>query len=215
MSWVGWRTSLAGLVLGSATSSGLVRAPVLQCRTPSRHHLELQDRRDYTQADRAARTCWLGCPGLLFYLAARDAKLSFFPVPSTWPLPPRPHLTSPKVENVLRRFKLIVRLASHGSLGSDSQLESLIRLQSPSYQLDTRQCKPPTEGSRQGARVQYDRTRETRTTPSKVNSAAERRPVRSRQATAVGPCPYYLRSQLKKPEGIPEEQRSNGIDSLP
>ncbi|GFT10013.1 hypothetical protein TNCV_1114681 [Trichonephila clavipes] len=27
-----------------------------------RHHLELQDRRDYTPADRAARTCWLGCP---------------------------------------------------------------------------------------------------------------------------------------------------------
>ncbi|GFT53695.1 hypothetical protein TNCV_2503861 [Trichonephila clavipes] len=25
--------------------------PALQCRTPSRHHLELQDRRDYTPAD--------------------------------------------------------------------------------------------------------------------------------------------------------------------
>ncbi|GFW40976.1 hypothetical protein TNCV_4370241 [Trichonephila clavipes] len=57
------RTSLAGLALESATSSGLGRAPALQCRTPSRHHLELQDRRDYTPADRAARTCWLGCPG--------------------------------------------------------------------------------------------------------------------------------------------------------
>ncbi|GFR04984.1 hypothetical protein TNCT_107981 [Trichonephila clavata] len=54
----------------SATSSGLGRAPALQCRTPSRHHLELQGRRDYTPADRAARTCWLGCPGLLYYLAA-------------------------------------------------------------------------------------------------------------------------------------------------
>ncbi|GFX75861.1 hypothetical protein TNCV_2238331 [Trichonephila clavipes] len=64
------RTSLAGLALDSATSSGLVRAPSLQCRTPSRHHLELQDRRDYTPVDRAARTCWLGCPGLLYYLAA-------------------------------------------------------------------------------------------------------------------------------------------------
>ncbi|GFU62246.1 uncharacterized protein TNCV_4859611 [Trichonephila clavipes] len=51
------RTSLAGLALDSATSSGLGRAPALQCRTPSRHHLELQDRRDYTPADRAARTC--------------------------------------------------------------------------------------------------------------------------------------------------------------
>ncbi|GFV21145.1 hypothetical protein TNCV_4267781 [Trichonephila clavipes] len=49
------RTSLAGLALDSATSSGLGRAPALQCRTPSRHHLELQDRRDYTPADRAAR----------------------------------------------------------------------------------------------------------------------------------------------------------------
>ncbi|GFT49860.1 hypothetical protein TNCV_1234801 [Trichonephila clavipes] len=71
--------------------------PALQCRTPSRHHLELQDRRDYTPADRAARTCWLGCPGLLYYLAARDVKLSFSLVPSTWPLPPRSHLTSPKI----------------------------------------------------------------------------------------------------------------------
>ncbi|GFV29834.1 hypothetical protein TNCV_2082991 [Trichonephila clavipes] len=69
MSWVGgpvWQ----GLPSESATSSGLGRAPALQCRTPSRHHLELQDRRDYTPADRAARTCWLGCPGLLYYLAA-------------------------------------------------------------------------------------------------------------------------------------------------
>ncbi|GFT63712.1 hypothetical protein TNCV_871341 [Trichonephila clavipes] len=52
------RTSVAGLALDSANSSGLERAPALQCRTPSRHHLELQDRRDYTPADRAARTCW-------------------------------------------------------------------------------------------------------------------------------------------------------------
>ncbi|GFV58933.1 hypothetical protein TNCV_5005841 [Trichonephila clavipes] len=51
-------TSLARLALESATSSGLGRAPALQCRTPSRHHLELQDTRDYTPADRAARTCW-------------------------------------------------------------------------------------------------------------------------------------------------------------
>ncbi|GFY23391.1 retrovirus-related Pol polyprotein from transposon 17.6 [Trichonephila clavipes] len=43
------------------------------------------------------------------------------------------------------------------------------------------QCKPPTEGIRQGASVQYDRDRETRTAPSEGNSAAERRPVRTRQ----------------------------------
>ncbi|GFW07066.1 uncharacterized protein TNCV_3692621 [Trichonephila clavipes] len=73
----------------------------------------------------------------------------------------------------------------------------------PSHQLDIRQCNPPTEESRQGARVQYDRARETRTTPSRKHSAAEGRPVRSRQTTAVRPCPYYLRSRLKEPEGIP------------
>ncbi|GFX45963.1 uncharacterized protein TNCV_2163381 [Trichonephila clavipes] len=41
------------------------------------------------------------------------------------------------------------------------------------------------------------------------------RPVRSRQTTTERPCPYYLRSHLKEPEKIPEEQRSTGIDSLP
>ncbi|GFW59571.1 uncharacterized protein TNCV_3222221 [Trichonephila clavipes] len=85
----------------------------------------------------------------------------------------------------------------------------------PSHQIDTRQGKPPTEGNRQGANVQYDRTRETRTTPSGGNRAAERRPVQPRQPTAVRPCPYFLRSQVKQLEGIPEEQRSNGIDSIP
>ncbi|GFW69357.1 uncharacterized protein TNCV_487061 [Trichonephila clavipes] len=85
----------------------------------------------------------------------------------------------------------------------------------PTHPIDTRQSKPSTEGSRQGASVQYDRAWETRTTPSGGNSAVERRPVQSRQATAVRPCPYYLRSRVKQPEGIPEEQRSNGIDGIP
>ncbi|GFT35563.1 RNase H domain-containing protein [Trichonephila clavipes] len=40
----------------------IFRGPVWQ-RLVLEHHLELQDRRDYTPADRAARTCWLGCPG--------------------------------------------------------------------------------------------------------------------------------------------------------
>ncbi|GFV74541.1 uncharacterized protein TNCV_5129831 [Trichonephila clavipes] len=84
--------------------------------------------------------------------------------------------------------------------------QGLQSIAGPSHQLDTRQCKPPTEESRQGARGQYDRARETRTTPSDGNSAAERRPVRSRQVTAVIPCPYYLRSRVKHPKGIPEEQ---------
>ncbi|GFY01049.1 uncharacterized protein TNCV_5075171 [Trichonephila clavipes] len=105
-----------------------------------------------------------------------------------------------------RKYKY--RRLNNPSQGSQS-------IAGPSHQIDTRQCKPPTEGSRQGASVQYDKARETRTTPSGGNSAAERRPVRSRQATAVKPCPYYLRSRVKQPEGIPEEQRSNGIDSIP
>ncbi|GFY25029.1 uncharacterized protein TNCV_2692201 [Trichonephila clavipes] len=84
-----------------------------------------------------------------------------------------------------------------------------------SHQIDTRQGKPPTEASRQETRGQYDKARETRTTTSGTNRAAERRPVWSKQATAVRACPYYLRSRVKQPEGILEERRSNGIDSIP
>ncbi|GFW10511.1 retrovirus-related Pol polyprotein from transposon 17.6 [Trichonephila clavipes] len=85
----------------------------------------------------------------------------------------------------------------------------------PSHQRDTRQGKPPTEGSRHEGSKQYDKARETRTTKSGTNRAAEKRPVRSKQATAVRPCPYYLRSRVKQPEGIPEERRSIRIDSIP
>ncbi|GFV95332.1 uncharacterized protein TNCV_4587071 [Trichonephila clavipes] len=85
----------------------------------------------------------------------------------------------------------------------------------PSHEIDTRQGKPPTEGSRQETSGQYDKARETRTTTSGINRAAERRPVRSKQAKAVRPYPYYLRSRVKHPEGIPEERRSFGIDSIP
>ncbi|GFV87270.1 transposable element Tcb2 transposase [Trichonephila clavipes] len=55
---------------------------------------------------------------------------------------------------------------------------------SPSHQIDTRQGKPPTEGSRQERSGQYDKARETRTTTCGTNRSAERRPVRSKQATA-------------------------------
>ncbi|GFU64512.1 hypothetical protein TNCV_2526271 [Trichonephila clavipes] len=61
--------------------------PAPQCRTPPRHHAEPQDRRDHTPADRAARTRWPGRPGPSHHPAARDAKLSFSPAPSTWPPP--------------------------------------------------------------------------------------------------------------------------------
>ncbi|GFW24657.1 retrovirus-related Pol polyprotein from transposon 17.6 [Trichonephila clavipes] len=48
-----------------------------------------------------------------------------------------------------------------------------------------------------------------------LDRAAERRPVRSKQATAVRPCPCYLRSRVKQPEGVPEDRRSIGIESIP
>ncbi|GFW57122.1 uncharacterized protein TNCV_540391 [Trichonephila clavipes] len=60
----------------------------------------------------------------------------------------------------------------------------------PSHQQRIRKFNTPTEESRRGARVQYDEARETRTTRSKGYCAAEGRPVRSRQTTAVKPCPY-------------------------
>ncbi|GFW27191.1 uncharacterized protein TNCV_2848481 [Trichonephila clavipes] len=72
--------------------------------------------------------------------------------------------------------------------------------------MDTRQGKPPTERSMQEGSGQYDKARETKTTTSGTNREAERRPVRSKQAIAVRSCPYYLRSRVKQPEGIPEER---------
>ncbi|GFT46263.1 uncharacterized protein TNCV_3126381 [Trichonephila clavipes] len=76
----------------------------------------------------------------------------------------------------------------------------------PSHQQDSWQGKPPTEGSRHEGNGQYDKARETKTTKNGTNRAAERRPVRSKQATAVRPCPYYLRSRVRQPEGFPEER---------
>ncbi|GFX71334.1 retrovirus-related Pol polyprotein from transposon 412 [Trichonephila clavipes] len=105
-----------------------------------------------------------------------------------------------------RKYKY--RRPNNPSQGSQS-------IAGPSHQIDTRQGKSPTEGSKQGTSGQYDRTRETRTTTSGTNKAAERRPVRSKQATAVRPSPYYLRSLVKQPEGIPEKRRSNGIPQYP
>ncbi|GFY06296.1 uncharacterized protein TNCV_2680881 [Trichonephila clavipes] len=73
----------------------------------------------------------------------------------------------------------------------------------------------PTEGSRHDMTGQYDKARETRTTTSGTNRAAERRPVRSKQATAVRPCPYYLRSRVKQLEGFPEDRSRIEIESIP
>ncbi|GFT30921.1 uncharacterized protein TNCV_1682991 [Trichonephila clavipes] len=85
----------------------------------------------------------------------------------------------------------------------------------PSHPRDFRQDKPPTEGSRHEGSGQYDKARETRTPKNGTNRAADKRPVRSKQATAVRPCPYYLRSRVKQPQGIPEERNNIGIESIP
>ncbi|GFW17677.1 uncharacterized protein TNCV_2652341 [Trichonephila clavipes] len=77
------------------------------------------------------------------------------------------------------------------------------------------QGKSPTEGSKHYMTGQYDKARETRTTTSGTNRAAERRPVRSKQATAVRPCPYYLRRRVKQPEGVREDRSRIGIESIP
>ncbi|GFX94871.1 retrovirus-related Pol polyprotein from transposon 297 [Trichonephila clavipes] len=94
------------------------------------------------------------------------------------------------------------------SLGSQS-------IEGPSHLRNARQGKPPTEGSKHDMTGQYDKARETRTTTSRTNRAAERKQVWSKQATAVRPCPYYLRSRVKQPEEVPEDRRSIGIESIP
>ncbi|GFX76354.1 uncharacterized protein TNCV_593171 [Trichonephila clavipes] len=85
----------------------------------------------------------------------------------------------------------------------------------PSHLRNARQGKPPTEGSNHDMTGQYEKARETRTTTNGTNRAAERRPVRSKQATAVRPCPYYLRSRVKQPEGNPEDRSRIEIESIP
>ncbi|GFT72477.1 uncharacterized protein TNCV_973521 [Trichonephila clavipes] len=85
----------------------------------------------------------------------------------------------------------------------------------PSHQQDSRQDKSPTVASRHEGSGQYKKARETKTTKNGTNRAAERRTVRSNQMTAVRPCPYYLRSQVRQPEGFPEERRNSGLASIP
>ncbi|GFX78621.1 uncharacterized protein TNCV_30611 [Trichonephila clavipes] len=85
----------------------------------------------------------------------------------------------------------------------------------PSHQQDSRQDKSPTVASRHEGSGQYNKARETKTTKNGTNRAAERRTVRSKQTTAVRPCPYYLRSRVRQIEGFPEERRNSGIESIP
>ncbi|GFS68083.1 uncharacterized protein TNCV_1363011 [Trichonephila clavipes] len=76
----------------------------------------------------------------------------------------------------------------------------------PSHQQDSRQDKSPTVASRHEGSGQYSKARETKTTKD-GNRAAERRTVRSKQTTAVRPCPYYyLSRRVRQSEGFPEER---------
>ncbi|GFX40182.1 uncharacterized protein TNCV_4318171 [Trichonephila clavipes] len=86
------------------------------------------------------------------------------------------------IPSLVSSLKYKYRRPNNPSQGSQS-------IAGPSHQINTRQGKSPTEGSKQGTSGQYDRTRETRTTTSGTNRAAERRPVRSKQATAMRTCP--------------------------
>ncbi|GFU83397.1 uncharacterized protein TNCV_1139061 [Trichonephila clavipes] len=74
----------------------------------------------------------------------------------------------------------------------------------PSRQQDSRQDKSPTVASLHEGSGQYNKARETTTTKDATNRAAETRTVRSKQTTALRPCPYYLRSRGRQPEGFPE-----------
>ncbi|GFX40092.1 uncharacterized protein TNCV_4317281 [Trichonephila clavipes] len=79
--------------------------------------------------------------------------------------------------------------------------------------VSSRQVTYSSEQARRSG--QYNKARETKTTKNVTNWAAERRTVRSNQMTAVRPCPYYLRSRVRQPEGFPEERRNSGIASIP
>ncbi|GFW21702.1 uncharacterized protein TNCV_3799911 [Trichonephila clavipes] len=59
----------------------------------------------------------------------------------------------------------------------------------PSHQQDSRQDNSPTVASRHEGSGQHNKSRETKTTKNGTNRAAERRTARSKQTTAVRPCP--------------------------
>ncbi|GFU03974.1 hypothetical protein TNCV_198591 [Trichonephila clavipes] len=105
----------------------------------------------------------------------------------------------------------------------DSHVETLYEGQTPSNRL-SRSQPGKFKGSRKPrvrrvtvvnqVRVMPDgRIRLKRKSPGDQDNyernqqgSVERRPVRSKQATAVRPCPYYLRSRVKQPEGVPEDR---------
>ncbi|GFW89563.1 uncharacterized protein TNCV_1515141 [Trichonephila clavipes] len=115
------------------------------------------------------------------------------------------------------KFKGSRKTSSEQNNGHKSRKEDLNNpsqgsqaIASPFHQQDSRQDKSPTVASRHEGSGQYNKAWETKTTKNGTNRAAERRTVRSKQTTAVRPCPYYLRSRVRQPEGFPEERRNSG-----
>ncbi|GFX59365.1 retrovirus-related Pol polyprotein from transposon 297 [Trichonephila clavipes] len=113
------------------------------------------------------------------------------------------------------RLKRKVESKGSGDRRPNNPSQGSQSIAGPSHQQDSRQDKSPTVASRHEGRGQYNKARGTKTTKNGTNRAAERRTVRSKQTTALIPCPYYLRSRLRQPEGFPEERRNSGIESIP
>ncbi|GFY27902.1 retrovirus-related Pol polyprotein from transposon 297 [Trichonephila clavipes] len=113
------------------------------------------------------------------------------------------------------KFKGSRKTSSEESNDRKSQITGSQSIAVPSHLGNARQGKPPTDGSKHDMTGQYDKARKTRTTTSGTNRSTERRPVWSKQATTVRPCPYYLQSRVKQPKGVPEDRSRIGIESIP
>ncbi|GFU15703.1 uncharacterized protein TNCV_1269211 [Trichonephila clavipes] len=88
-------------------------------------------------------------------------------------------------------------------------------LQVPSHQIRLQAGQVIYSSEQARRKGQYSKARDKKTTKDGTNRATERRTVRSKQATAGRPCPYYLRSRVRQAEGFPEERRNIGRKSIP
>ncbi|GFS65005.1 uncharacterized protein TNCV_1584811 [Trichonephila clavipes] len=77
----------------------------------------------------------------------------------------------------LGKFKGSNKTSSVWRVKVINQIRGSQSIAGPSHLRNARQGKPPTEGSKHDMTGQYDKARETRTTTSGTNRAAERRPV--------------------------------------
>ncbi|GFT16420.1 uncharacterized protein TNCV_280851 [Trichonephila clavipes] len=118
-------------------------------------------------------------------------------------------------QGIKRAFPSSVSSRNHKYRRPNNPSQGSQPIAGPSHQQDSRQDKSPTVASRHEESGQYNKARETKTTKNGTNRATERRTVRLKQTTAVRPCPYYLRSRVRQPEGFPEERRNSGIASIP